>query len=591
MTEAELINLVEKVRRERHEGQGVELKSANKGTPERLYDTLSSFSNQVGGGVIIFGINEKAGYEICGVYDPQDLMAKVVAQCNQMVPVVRPIFTATGIEGKLVVSAEIGECDDSLKPCFYGGKGRIRGSYVRVGDADEVMSEYEVYSYEAFRRKIRAELDLVEDTLVNALDESALERYFNRIRERKKNLANLQREQILELQGFLRGNVPTLAGVLLFGLYPQAAFPQLCITAVRVPGTEIGDADDFGARFTDNKRIEGTIFQMLLDAVSFVRTNMRVETIINPETAARADRTEYPLIAVRELILNALVHRDYGRFTQNAPIRIMMFENRIEVESPGVLYGRLTIDELGKVRTDTRNPVIAGAMEIFGMTENRFSGIPTVRRALAEAGMPEPEFRIDRGGNFIATIWKFRRPNSAPAFPKNISESSGKKDFGASVMCESSDGTFYGYADAEKVTYYVDPSAPDGVSRTPPAKRKSPAVPPSAPALSVSAPSENVEKSAEKPEIPQALEVPPIPPILQTPPMPAASPNPPRTILDFCAVVPRSRAEISQFLGVVSLAYMQKTYLNPLIESGKLRMTLPEKPRSGKQRFYSEKGE
>lgn len=90
------------------------------------------------------------------------------------------------------------------------------------------------------------------------------------------------------------------------------AIPQLCITAVSVPGKEMSATGSIGERFIDNKRIEGSITQMLNDTLIFVRKNMKVKTIIDPETGKRNDRTEYPVIAVRELVINALIHRDYS---------------------------------------------------------------------------------------------------------------------------------------------------------------------------------------------------------------------------------------------------------------------------------------
>ena len=184
---------------------------------------------------------------------------------------------------------------------------------------------------------------------------------------------------------------------MLFSNYPQAFFPQLCITAVSVPGTEISSTASVGERFIDNQRIDGTLVQMLNDALVFVRKNMKTATIIDPNTGKRTDKTEYPVIAIRELILNALIHRDYSIHTDTTPITIKMFSDRFEIENPGGLYGRMTLDRLGKVSADTRNPKIAGAMEILGETENRYSGIPTIINAMEESGLPAPKFESDRG--------------------------------------------------------------------------------------------------------------------------------------------------------------------------------------------------
>lgn len=83
-------------------------------------------------------------------------------QCNQMEPPVRAVFTSIEIDGKYVVSAEIPPIDISERPCFNKAKGRIKGSYIRVGDADIPMTEYEIYSYEAYRKKYQDDIRIVE---------------------------------------------------------------------------------------------------------------------------------------------------------------------------------------------------------------------------------------------------------------------------------------------------------------------------------------------------------------------------------------------------------------------------------------------
>ena len=158
MQAAELKKLVLDIKTLKSESQTIELKSAAKGCPTRLFDTLSSFSNQDEGGILIFGIDENDYYAVKGVYDAQDLQNKVTEQCKQMEPAVRALFTLCEIEGNTVVSAEIPAVDISQRPVFYKGVGRIKGSYVRVGESDEPMSEYEIYSYEAFRKRIRNDL-------------------------------------------------------------------------------------------------------------------------------------------------------------------------------------------------------------------------------------------------------------------------------------------------------------------------------------------------------------------------------------------------------------------------------------------------
>lgn len=481
MLPEQLVNLVHDVIQKKSELQHVELKRALKGTPEKLYDTLSSFSNQSGGGTIIFGISEKDDYEITGVYDAQDVQVQVTNQALQMQPVVRPVFTLAKIDGRTIVGAEISECEIYEKPCYYKGAGRMRGSYIRVGEADQPMTEYEIYSYEVFKRKIQDELRIVERADMQSFDEDALTEYFIKLKKAKPNLAKQTNEKILSLQGFTEKGKPTVAGIVVLGEYPQAYFPQLSITAMLVAGTKFGELGANGERFIDNKRIEGTIPQMLNDALAFVRRNSRNATIIN-EDGVRADRTEYPMKAVREIILNALIHRDYSIHTDNSPIRVILYDDRLEVENPGGLYGRITIDELGKVSADTRNPFIAGALEVLIDTENRFSGIPTIRDEMKSAGLPHAVFESNRG------IFKV---------------------------------TLYNQTISKKA---------------------------------------NVTTQSE-------LDI-------------------PLKVIAFCNV-PRSRDQIATHLGIDSAYYVVTKYLKPLIESGKLGMTLPKTPKSKNQKYFT----
>ena len=412
MTEEELTVLIDSLRRQKCEKQYIEVKKALGGTTKKLYDTLSSFSNQNEGGTILFGIDENAGYAVTGVYDAQDLQVQVKNAAEQMEPVVRPFFTVAEYEGKTVVSAEIPECEPEKKPCFYKPAGRIRGSYVRVGEADMPMTEYEIYSYEAYKKKIRDELRTVERADTDDLSKDKLNLYFAKIRTQKPQLAGQENEKILKLQRLTSSGKPTVAGLMLVGEYPQAFFPQLGITAMAVDGYEIGELGASGERFIDNSRIDGTIPEMLEGAMSFVRRNIRTAVIVD-ENGNRSDRPEYPLVAVRELILNALIHRDYSVHTEDSPVRVIIYRDRIVVENPGGLYGRLTVDDLGKVPGDTRNPFIAVNLEVMIDTENRFSGIPTIRRAMKNAGLPEPLFE-NRRGNFRATLYS-KKEETVPA--------------------------------------------------------------------------------------------------------------------------------------------------------------------------------
>ena len=392
MIEVELLELIEKVKAMKTEFQTVECKAANAGCPKRLYDTISAFSNQDSGGVILFGIDENKGYEAVGVYDAQDLQKKVTEQCKQMQPVVRPVFTAVRAGNGIVVSAEIPGIDVSERPCYYSGVGRIKGSFVRSGDSDEPMSDYEIYSYEAFRKKYQDDIRANEKADISSIDMKKLEAYVDVIKENNPKLAQLPEKLVLQNLGMMIDGHPTLVCTLLFSIYPQMFFPQYTVNAMVVMGYEKGETAADGSRFIDNKRIEGTLPEMLEETMKFLGKNMKVRTIVDPVTGERADKTEYPVVALREAVLNAIIHRDYSMHTEAMPIEVVMYKNRVEIRNPGGLYGRLTVDKRGKVQPDTRNPVLARAMETLGKTENRYSGIPTMILEMKKAGMRVPVF-------------------------------------------------------------------------------------------------------------------------------------------------------------------------------------------------------
>ncbi|MCD8376122.1 MAG: putative DNA binding domain-containing protein [Oscillospiraceae bacterium] len=494
MVETELRQLIEKIRARNCEEQTVEVKAAHRGCPEKLYDTLSAFSNQDSGGILVFGLDEKRGYEKVGVYDAQDLQKKVMEYGEQMTPVVRPVFTVSEEEGKVFLSAEIPPVDTAERPCFKTARGRLQGAYVRVGDADKRMTEYEVYSYEAFRKKYRDDIRGVTGANLAALEQARLEEYLLRRKSSRPNLASVARDQLCELTGILRDGEVTMAAVLLFSPYPQAYFPQLSVIAACVPSKELGVLDAAGHRFTDSKRIEGTLPEMLEGCLSFVRSNMRVATVIDKELGVRRDVAQYPMDAVREAVLNALVHRDYSIHTEGMPIQLTMYVDRLEISNPGGLYGRLTVDQLGKVQPDTRNPVLVTAMETLEQTENRYSGIPRIRHAMEEMSLPEPVF-TDRRGTFTVTLYN------------NTTE--------------------------ERQTV--------------------------------------AEKTAEPNFSPQARPV---------------QPQDKKKLLAFC-MRPRSRREIIEYLAISSAQYALHRYLAPLVSSGAIRLTMPEKPKSSQQRYVT----
>ncbi|MDY6141713.1 MAG: ATP-binding protein [Bacilli bacterium] len=407
MQTKELIDLIDSIVSLKTETNNIEFKKAKDGVPENLYDTFSSFSN-TSGGIIIFGVDEKNNYDICGITNPDIFQKKITEQSLMMEPKIRPIITICEYNGKTIASAEIPELDVFNKPCYYSGKGKMKGSYIRVGDADLPMTDYEIYSFDAFRYKTEDELRSKERIEKDIFNEISINSFLDKIISVKPNLINLDRDTILKMNGIIdKNNYPTVCGILNFGKFPQIFSPNLDIVAVRCSTNEYGVEDQNEIRFLDNKRLDGTISEMLKLAISFVINNVKKATRIN-DSGIREDVLEYPIKAIREIILNALIHRDYSIHTENEPIRLTIFDDRIEISNPGGLYGRLSLDELGKVHADIRNPFIAYILEILEVTENRYSGIPTIYAEMKKAGLMEPKFESVRG-TFKVTLYNSKK--------------------------------------------------------------------------------------------------------------------------------------------------------------------------------------
>lgn len=400
----ELEELIVHIQNIKCETNTIELKKAAMGCPQKIYDTLSSFSNQDEGGIILFGVDEN-DYSVSGVYDPADLEKKVNGKCKEMEPVVRPVMTCALINDKPVVSAEIPGIPYADRPAFYKAKGRIKGSYIRVGDSDEPMTEAEIYSFESYRLRAHDD-ESVCGSDMKFVDEERLASFIEKSRENRPNFTkHFNDEELLESTGVTKDGKPTLAGILVFSEVPQLYFPDLSVVAYSVPGNELGESGSEGERFTANKRIDGSLNTMLEESLKFIRMNTRNKITINKD-GSRKDDGEYPQIAVREAVLNALMHRDYGKYSLGSPVQIAIFHNRMEITSPGSLYGTSSVNKLGKIRLETRNSRLAILLEMTGIAEHRYSGIPTIRKECLAAGLPEPEF-INKNGEFTV-IFKNR---------------------------------------------------------------------------------------------------------------------------------------------------------------------------------------
>lgn len=204
-------------------------------------------------------------------------------------------------------------------------------------------------------------------------------------------------EQLASLRLFdLKRSVPTYAGLILFGIDPLNFVPGCYVQVVRYDGSSVtdpvADQKEIGGNLDTQLRQLNEYLPLLIEAPMRAAGGMRQESV-----------PSYPQLALRELTWNALLHRNYE---STAPVRLTVFADRIEIQSPGGLYGEVTSATFGRVSA-YRNPVIAEAMKALGYVERFGTGVQRAREAMLRNGNPPVEFEFN--DSFVLATLR-RRP-------------------------------------------------------------------------------------------------------------------------------------------------------------------------------------
>ena len=382
--------------------QSVEVKRAAGGLPSTAHESLCAFANS-GGGLLILGLTD--GDFLPVDIDASKLAADLASACSDMLePEVRPAIDIAAVDGRPVVVARVDPLDYRRRPCFVRSKGMEGGSFVRSHDGDRRMNSYEVHVMVAGRGQPDDDSAPVERAGVADLDPRLTRALLERLREtRGPVFGEAGDEEVLHMMGALTEPTPdsavTLAGLLALGRYPQQFFPQLAASFVVLP-TSSGEPLGDGTRFLDNQPLDGPIPLIVSGALDAMRRNMRRRSVV--VDAGRQDVWDYPVEAIREIVANALMHRDYHPSAHGSPVRISLYPDRFEVSSAGGLHGPAAgasvVDELiMRGVTATRNARLAKLLEdvvIPGtgrpVCENRGSGLRAAVAALRGAGMSPP---------------------------------------------------------------------------------------------------------------------------------------------------------------------------------------------------------
>lgn len=378
-----------------------EVKTARAELPRDIGATISAFANGAGG-LIVCGLSEKSGFRPVEGFDAPRIQDALAHWCSEkMTPPVHALIETRLFEGAPVVTAYVPPLRPKDKPCFVTASGRYMGSYVRVADGDRRLTSYEVDRFMDEHEQPRFDERVVDEASPADLDPSLVRGLLERERlVHARNFALLDDETALcKLRVLKTGEDgclhPTLAGLVALGTYPQEFFPRLCVAFTCYPGTEKGELAADGRRFLDAQTFVGSISAMVQDAMAAVARNTRVGARV--EGAFRRDVFDYPPVALREALVNALMHRDYSDEALGTPVAVDLYADRIEITNPGGLYGCATLRALDSaVIASARNQRLATILESTPLAgagfvaENRGTGYQTIVRELAEAGMPAP---------------------------------------------------------------------------------------------------------------------------------------------------------------------------------------------------------
>ncbi|MDQ1306947.1 MAG: ATP-dependent helicase RecG [Actinomycetota bacterium] len=411
----DLSSLIDALRAAGGDFTDVEVKTAAGGLPESLAASLSALANLPGGGTIILGLDERTGFRPAGLKDPQLLKQGLATRARAFVPPVRLTIDDGLVDGQPVVIAKVHECDPSTKPCRVASTGI---AYLRGYDGDFALSTVEEQGFLAARTPPHFDRAPVAGAGPGDLDPELLASFVQGVRERdRRGLGRFDDDRELVRRAGVTDDDgrPTTAGLLALGRHPQEFFPRFVIQVA----AESHAGDPAGVRARDQATITGPIPHMLDTAMAWARGTFRTSIVTSADGNVH-DQPEYPLVAFRELIANALVHRDLDHWSAGTAIEVRLRHDRLVVTSPGGLYG-ITVDRLGHEGvTSARNARLVAICQHVKtpdtgsrVIEALASGIPIVTEALAERGLPPATF-VDNGIRFTALL-RHRAPNTRPA--------------------------------------------------------------------------------------------------------------------------------------------------------------------------------
>lgn len=406
-TRADLTRMIADMRRFGDDFTLIEAKAATGGVPATLPETICAFANMPTGGTVLLGVDQRRGFEVTGVSSPNDMIQAVTSQTRNTVDPA-PQITAypVTVEDRTVVVIEVTGLSPSQKPARHKGR-----AYLRQSDGDYEMNANDLRMLEIDRlhESERTEYDRtpVTGTTVQDLDSDLLPAYLASARHGSRRLRDMSDADLLRATGVVSDDGSlTRAGLYALGNFPQGTYPSLAVTAaVRLP------RDGSGTRTLHREDFDGPLPALLDGVQQWIADNTGGSDVYR-EDGNMEHRPEFPHRAVRELVANALVHRDLGPNSLGAGNRVQVRVTREEliIVNPGGLH-RLSVRELasGLFRPMAVNQRLYEICKHLttsdgaNVIEGEGGGIREVLAATRDAELHRPLF-IDRGVDFTVRL-------------------------------------------------------------------------------------------------------------------------------------------------------------------------------------------
>jgi len=377
----------------RPEGKTLEFKR-DLSAPEGALRTLVAFAN-TSGGTLLVGVEDGTRH-VRGVSEPLDLEERLASLISDhIVPRLVPELEILPWRRTHVVAVQV--YPSPGRPHYLKREGLDGGAYVRVGSTNRRADRELVEELRRFARGETYDEQPMPELDSEALDFRAASESFAPIR----TLRRTDLETLRLVTAYQGRRVPTVGGMLLFGKDRERYFPDAWIQAGRFEGIN-------KSRITDRVEIRSHLVQAVEEAIAFVQRHSLYGAEIGP--VHRTERWSLPPVAVREAVVNAVAHADYAQ--RGAPIRVAIFDDRLEIENPGLLPFGLTVEDLLRGISKLRNRVLGRVFHTLGLIEQWGSGIQRMTAACHEAGLMPPELE-EIGTRFRVTLSTTRI--SAPA--------------------------------------------------------------------------------------------------------------------------------------------------------------------------------